>query len=491
MALAAERADPTYAERALEVSERSRSRTLVDILAEGRIQVRHEAKPELVERVSRTGDHLALLRYELAEARFGGNLEQVDTLRSSVDSTRLRYRSLERDMRLDDIAYTSLRHPEPLNFQEIRELLPNGDRLLSFSLTKHAGYLFVVDQDGLTSHRIPDVASLRPRVDRIRALLQAGDIRSAHELAEVSRQLARMLLAPVLASQPPEDDGLLPHFWIVPDGPLHLLPFECLRDEAGSYVAERFEISYVPSATVLATLSSRPAQSPSLDFLAFANPVGVDDLEKGLRSLPGTEAEVRSIARLFPGTARIYTGPDATQENLFADPFLAVARWIHFASHGLIRNDRPEDSAILLSPDSRGDHLLEMSEIFSLRLTADAVVLSACETGLGQEVDGEGIIGLSRAFLYAGSRSVVVSLWPVADQSTAVFMQRFYEHLRTTERPAAALSAFDPPSTPRPNASPPTQPPRANRSEAPSCTDPPCGSLAAGSPRRCCREDST
>jgi CHAT domain-containing protein len=155
-----------------------------------------------------------------------------------------------------------------------------------------------------------------------------------------------------------------------------------------------------------------------------------------LRRLAYSRDEVTRIAKLYPpGRADLLLGEDATETNLKSDGKLSKYRIVHLAAHGLLNESRPQFSGLVVSRppgSSAEDGLLQVYEIFNLELDAELVVLSACETGLGKEIHGEGIVGLTRAFLYAGASSVVVSLWKVADASTAELMVRFHEHLSRT-----------------------------------------------------------
>jgi CHAT domain-containing protein len=240
------------------------------------------------------------------------------------------------------------------------------------------------------------------------------------------------------------------------------------------FAGARYTFSYTPSATVLTferTLRSPRGAVAPRPLLALGDPV-YEDLERlpapaerralatrslreqiGKRGpsmfapLPATRAEVNRIAATL-GVPRdspdVRLGRAADEHDLKALD-LSVYRFVHFATHGVLAGDVPylNQPALVLSQvaDLRGeDGFLTMSEVLKLPLRADMVVLSACQTALGREVSGEGVVGLTRAFLYAGSRAAVVSLWPVDDASTAVFMGKFYEHVTRGLAPAAALA---------------------------------------------------
>jgi CHAT domain-containing protein len=289
-------------------------------------------------------------------------------------------------------------------------------------------------------------------------------VREFRSYTQTARQLYDRLLAPaaeVLAQKR--------RLVITPDGGLYYLPFECLvskepdrSDRADyrmlSYVLHQWEISYAPSASVLAHLGQRRSQdqdragaASETAFLAFADPVyefktqgaspQTPDLLRSLFEgdgrwvlprLTDSRREVSEIARRYqPHELAVYLGPQAKEENVKDNEHLSRARRLHFATHGVMSERLPQYSGLVLTLDEnpQEDGLLQVYEIFNLKLNAELVVLSACKTGLGKEVRGEGMIGLTRAFLYAGAPSLVVSLWSVADRSTASLMVKFYEQM--------------------------------------------------------------
>jgi CHAT domain-containing protein len=240
---------------------------------------------------------------------------------------------------------------------------------------------------------------------------------------------------------------------IAPDGLLYYLPFETLSRD-GRYLVEQFDIAYTPSASVLAALEKSKPETKAddrMELVAFGDPDFGSSARNDLLSdswgdyrpepLPGTKAEVVSISEFFPSDRRrVYLGRAATEDALKRE-HLTRCRRLHLATHGLIDERFPSRSGILLAFDSdpAEDGFLDAGEISGLEMECELVVLSACRTGRGRLAAGEGVIGLARAFLYAGARSVVVSLWSVSDISAANFMRRFYRHLAAGESPAASL----------------------------------------------------
>ncbi len=238
---------------------------------------------------------------------------------------------------------------------------------------------------------------------------------------------------------------------IIPDGVLNYLPFEVLLTENKEsvkgtsnenipFLVKKYPISYGQSISVLRTLISKtPGKKSSGKFsdnlLAFGDPLYEDtsfNLQVKYPRLEFSGREIENIASFFKrGSPVIYLRNNSTEENLKRNNELSRFNYIHFATHGLIDEYNPDLSSLILTSgkNSGEDGFLQAAEIFNMKLNADLVVLSACQTGLGKLVRGEGMVGLTRAFMYAGTPSVVVSLWSVSDMSTAALMGEFYRNL--------------------------------------------------------------
>jgi len=255
-----------------------------------------------------------------------------------------------------------------------------------------------------------------------------------HPDPEAGRELFNAVLAPDL-------DRPYRRTVIVPDDFLHYLPFETLRpagaSSAGGIAGDVF---YAPSVSSLAEIRKRAERRPraKAEWLGIAASGGsVPDNPP----LAFAEKEVEEVARFYPSGKRLaLKGAEATEKAL-KTLRLGDYRVIHFAAHASIDEQKPVRSAVVLSsdPDSSEDGLLQAREIFDLRLNADLVVLSACRSAAGRLVRGEGLVGLSRSFLFAGASAVLVSLWPVDDEATGHLMGRFHFHLRRGRTAAAAL----------------------------------------------------
>ncbi len=224
---------------------------------------------------------------------------------------------------------------------------------------------------------------------------------------------------------------------IIPDSQLGTLPFEALPTSRriksfadARYWADAFAISYQFSVGLMGT----PAPTTTTPSIYLCAPV---DFEKsGLASLPATAEEVQAIATLFDGRAQTDLRSNATEARVKSEA-LREFEYIHFATHGVVDAREPERSRLFLAPSETEDGFLYSGEIYNLELNAKLAVLSACQTGLGKVSKGEGVIGLSRALVYAGAQNLVVSFWSVADQSTMQLMRFFYEHVK--ENPQASF----------------------------------------------------
>ncbi|HEV3077434.1 MAG TPA: CHAT domain-containing tetratricopeptide repeat protein [Thermoanaerobaculia bacterium] len=468
---------------AVAASEQARARGLLDLLAKEQIDVRHGVTPGLKQRESELGERIARLQNRLLAS---ADQAQPDPEIARIEQDLAQAEEEEKDLAAEiwrrQPGYAAVRSPRPLPLHEIQALLDERTALLEYFVGEERSYLFVITDRGLATHQLPARRDLAPLVDRVRSAVNQESRLQAKQFAQDAYALFRVLL------QPAGDElRSKPRLMVAPDGMLYSLSFEVLLTAPleGSgppghelpYVIRERSVSYIPSAGVLAQLVTlrRPADELSRSerlFVGFGDPsqepTPGDRLSSGgaggctsgakyaekqgddvraaipnrLQPLPAAHSEVCRIAGLFPSErVAVFLGPDATEENVRNNPLIASARNLHFATHGLLDETHPERSGLRLAhaDGSPGDGLLQVREVFNLELHADLVVLSACQTGLGKEVSGEGMIGMTRAFLYAGAGSVVVSLWRVDDDSTSDLMVSFYRHLRANADTSEAL----------------------------------------------------
>jgi CHAT domain-containing protein/Tfp pilus assembly protein PilF len=444
--------------QAFEVFERSRARMLLEILAERDLLFSMDIPAEL----NLARRHLAaesdLVINELWRSS-PGDSGRIEALRARLVELRVERAELVERIRQASPRLAALQYPRPLEAEEVSRALDSGALLLSFNVGSSETSLFVISSESeLRVHRIAvGTDQLRQMVLGLRRHVLRG--RAGQETRGVLDHGSRLydtLLAPAEKALTASSKLV-----IVPDGPLHFLPFAALvrRGDAGQeYLVESTALETVVSATVYHELkritppSGHEMDSPLL--VAFGDPsfptptdAEASDQDPALRSmiglgfeltpLPGTRREVEALARIYDRRSRIHLGTEATEEN--AKAVGRGVRYLHFATHGFIDERFPLNSGLALSiphqttwAPGRSNGLLQAWEVIEeMRLDADLVVLSACQTGLGRELSGEGLIGLTRAFQYAGARAVVASLWKVPDESTAMLMQRFYKGLAT------------------------------------------------------------
>ncbi len=469
-----EAADPGegYAEEALAFAERGKARALLDILESGHVDLDVAWSGEDKEERARLERGLNETQLRLRWATEGGApRDTVRALKQELRDLETEYAALRERARLAHPQMATVDAGTARSVDDLRRsLLTDGnDLLLEYSLSDSGSYVWAMTRKSFSLHRLPPRSVLEPLVETVRRSLSsplaAGDaayLQAAHEL-----HLA--LLAPVAKQLGKADD-----VYIVPDGALHFLPFEALLTEPVDllvfadesersgffrelpYALVEQRVRYGPSATTLAVLreSLGRDRERSMDLLAVGDPaflveapepVAVDTAgtRSGLAPLPFSRTEVETIVSRFPeGKTKLLVGEAASEATLRSPGYCAPYRVIHFATHGLVDQRRPELSSLALAEPKSSDEdgYLQAREIYGLDLRADLVVLSACETGLGKQIRGEGVLGLPRAFFYAGTPAVVVSLWSVADVSTSDLMVALYDGLAEREDPAQALA---------------------------------------------------
>lgn len=452
-----------FAAMALHAIERARARSLLELLAEAEHEIKQGVDPALQQREQANQTKLSWLYTQLILERTQPGIDQkkgIATLIAEVKQAEDEREQLEKEIRRTNPKYAEIYYPEPLKYEAIQSLLDDQTVLLEFALGSERSSLFVVSSEGLKIYTLPPATEIEPLAQELRTLFQQTGRREFSRFVRTARKLYETLIAPASAEIAQKRNLI-----IVPDGKLHYLPFEALLTQETKtggradyrsldYLLKRWTVSYAPSASALASLraglrqnqehaQSQPPKAAAKQFVAFADPVYQAGAEHSqFQRLADSSREVGRIARFYqPQDVALYLQQAASEENVKDNPFLSNARRIHFAAHGEISESQPQSSALVLTLDNdpREDGMLRVYEIFNLKLNADLVVLSACRTGMGKELKGEGVIGMTRAFFYAGTPSIVVSLWQVADHSTADLMIKFYQHLNHTTNKADAL----------------------------------------------------
>lgn len=425
-------AGPGGAERAFAVAERARARAFLASLVEARARLEPTLPSELL--AQERGLLATISRLQAAERR--GAAQAADTARLAAAEGDLE--ALELRVRSEAPRFSELRGLVETDVAAVQAALEPGEVLLEYFLADGGSHLWRIDRASIAHHALPSADTVEERVRR--ALTDLMDPSSTPRLEALAGDL--------LGSVTP--GGRAPaRLLVVPSGILHYLPFEALPLGDG-HLVDRSAVSYLPSASALVELRSRPVEPAPPRLLAVGDPpsgnepaparrVGFAGV-RGLGALPHTRREVERIrSRFGAGRSTALLGPEAAEGRLKAEP-LDRYSVLHLAVHGWIDASSAARCGLVLGPGPGDDDgLLQFREILRLRLAADLVTLSACQSALGELVTGEGMVGLARAFFYAGSDSVVASLWSVADDATADLMAEFYRGLAEGLPKAEAL----------------------------------------------------
>lgn len=307
--------------------------------------------------------------------------------------------------------------------EEIRSLVAEGETLVEFYYEGTDLYAFVLSGAQFTATKL-DGAGL---IEQVQALRQAIEEPGTPAWEAPSRALYKRLWLPLEAGIATRNVIVVAH------GALHYLPFGALQGAGGVLLVDRVSLRFLPSASVLKFL--RPASAnKEAQLLVLGNP----DLGDPKMDLRFAESEARLVAGMTP-VSRLLVRKDASETSFKSSA--GVFSRLHFATHGRFRADEPLSSGLYLAKDAQNDGVLTVGELYSMNLNADLVTLSACETGLGKVANGDDVVGLTRGFLYAGTRSIVASLWSVDDRATAALMKAFYENLASHSKREALRRA--------------------------------------------------
>jgi CHAT domain-containing protein/tetratricopeptide (TPR) repeat protein len=509
---------------ALEVSERQRARSLLDLLAEAGADVSKGVDAALLERERSLARQLNDKAQRLVQ---GNKPDLASALKQEISQLETDYERAQAAIRSSSPRYAALVQPQPLKLKEIQQQLDADTLLLEYALGEERSYLWAITKDSLTSYELPKGEQIKQSALQVYELLTARSTnkrgesvlqrqqRIAHAeaaLPAAAQGLSQTILAPVAAQLGNK------RLVIVADGALQYIPFAMLPEPRSLDFGLRSLSNPLAQATTAKPKSQRPKTEdqplivnhevvslPSASALAIqrkelagrqlapkmlaviADPVfdrsdsrfttpatettdktqtiagddarsiehlaanssdksGVTTLRLVIPRLPFTRREADQLLALTPKISSFRAIDFQASRTTALDPVLGQYRYLHFATHGYLDSERPGLSALVFSMvDAQGkpqNGFLRSNDIYNLKLPAELVVLSACQTGLGKDVKGEGLVGLTRGFMYAGAARVVVSLWNVNDKATADLMTRFYEKmLKQGERPSAALRA--------------------------------------------------
>ncbi len=486
-----------YDAKAFQASERARARGLIELLTEASTDIRQGVDEKLLEternlrqRISaRTDARIRLLNSKHTQ-------EQEDKINKEIKELTDEYEKIEAQIRTTSPRYAALAQPQPLTLTDIQKKVLDRDTiLLEYALGAERSYLWVVTQEAIYSYELPKRETIN---DVARAFYKSistlPTATTKKEYATSAQTLSDILLKPAV-NHLQNNKRLL----IVGDGVLQYIPFAALpssmfnvqssksksgrhrTSDSGQPLIAEHEIICLPSASTLAVLRDEKNIRPknAKEIIVVADPVfessdlrlksetkndssTVTNKDRALQSflrtlnnetttvesaqpiprLSFTRREALVIAALVPKEqSKIYLDFDANYVNA-TNADVGQYRFIHFATHGLLNSERPELTGILFSMIdenriAKSQSLLRLGEVYNLKLPVEMVVLSACQTALGKDVRGEGLVGLTRGFMYAGSPRVVASLWRIEDAATAQLMKEFYKGIFADRLPPA------------------------------------------------------
>jgi CHAT domain-containing protein len=472
--------EPQDLEKAFLFAEKSKGGILLEALSDAQAKQFANIPDSLLERERQLQLDLALYDRRIIDEQLKGKAAdstKIAQWRQKMFALQRAYETLLQQFEKDYRDYYDLKYQvRTASVKDVQEqILDERTAIVEYFTGKDSIFIFALTQNGFRVAPVAKDSSFERQVEWLRSGIVAKDF---SRYASAARELHQALLKPVA------DQIEMENLIIIPDGAISGIPFETLLTatiptasdpnaySGLPYLATDHTISYAYSATLLLQTLNRKREKPPQDYLAFA-PVFASGLPSGTRSadffseslaldsarvatrirgyLSASRDEVKGILDIFERRygffekllgkkSRTYFAREANEENI-KSPATAGYRYVHFATHGFVNEKNPKLSGLILEQDehSNEDGILHLGEIYNLSLNADLVVLSACETGLGQIAKGEGIIGLTRGFLYAGAANLLVSLWQVNDETTADLMVNFYGSMLEGQTKAEAL----------------------------------------------------
>ena len=489
-----------FAAAGFAISEKARARSLLESLQEARADIRQGVDINLLERerslqqtlYEKTARHAQVLGSSSDAA-------EAEALSKEIDRLSIEYEEVRSQIRSSSPRYAALTQVQPLSLSKIQQqVLDDGSLMLEYALGDERSYVWAITRSEIFSYELPARSEIETAAQDVYTSLTASQplpgetlqqtearvAKANEQLPAQIAQLSRIILGPVSSRLGTK------RLLVVPDGALQYVPFQILTappqttlesptTESRALFLDH-EIVNEPSASALALLigdtagrkqaaktiavfadpvfeaddprinsanpirNSRVPQNQETDSQRALRDVGVAQEGGHIPRLQASQREAEAIRSVTPWWSGFEaTGFEASRATVMR-PDMANYRILHFATHGLLNDKHPELSGVVLSlfdeQGQRQEGFLRLHDIYNLKLPVDLVVLSACNTGLGKDVRGEGLIGLTRGFMYAGASSVVASLWKVDDEATAELMRYFYSYmLKDGLSPAAAL----------------------------------------------------
>ena len=487
-----------YDLKAFEASEQGRARGLLEMLVQARVDLSKDVEPSALAREHSLELQLnAKDQYRARLVGVKGREAELSTVENEIRSLESRYQEARVSLLRANPKYAALTNPRTLNVRDTQKLIDKDTLLLEYRLAQEKSYVWAVSSDSVVMEVLPPGETINAKARRVYDLLtvrnnhQPGETapqkatrvaKADAEYAEAAASLSETLLGPVSERLGKKRLVVISEGWLqyVPFGALPTTVPKSTKASLEQPLMIDHEILSLPSVSVLEVLRRElvKRQSPAKTVAVIADPVYSNDdpriktslinpaspmtapKQNGLEASSTTSQartfrygrlrfsrdEAQTITAFAPGTSSFAALDFNASKKTVLNSDLSQFRIIHFATHGLLDTQRPERSGLALSlVGERGEALdgyLRLNDIYKLRLNADLVVLSGCQTALGKDLKGEGLIGLTRGFMYAGVPRVIASLWNVDDRATSELMKRFYRgFLIQGLPPAAALRA--------------------------------------------------
>ena len=467
--------DERYQIQALQASERARARSMLETLRLSESNFIRDANPDIIRREKEIRTTLNLKADMLTDALSGGSESDAENLSNELNRLYNELEQIKASLKQDSPIYSAIKDPAPFNIAAFQNsILDDSTVVLEFFLGKDESYLWLVGKNEVGSYVLPSKERIETRVQRLRELLDLRGVKKGESAEEYQvrltaaedayRQEARVLSNELLEQL--GDKLIGKRLIIVPDGKLHYFPISALprpNSDSDDPILLTNEIIYESSASTifLLMMDQKKLSAVSKDLLVFSDPIFSDvdsrlsqenanwtnadsvpsstenfRFVESLKSLPrlvASKIEGDSVAKIIGiSNSTVFTGFSATRDQVLS-PEISNYKIIHFATHSLINEQRPELSGIVLSRydenGQRRNEFVRLQDIYGMDLSADLVVLSACDTGIGKDVKGEGLISLTNGFIQVGAKSVVSTLWKVDDDATLELMKNFYTAL--------------------------------------------------------------
>ncbi|MEN8249332.1 MAG: CHAT domain-containing protein [Bacteroidota bacterium] len=422
MILKYESVDKKTIEKAFNLSEKARSRTFLEML-NNRSFVDNQ-KNELVKREQHLNSEINFINSQILQAE----LKKLDTeyYKEKLEKLTLEYNDIISELNQKNDKYISLISIEPVSLTNLTNALDKETALLKFWVGKDELVTWKITKNDITSKILDiDKNEVNKGVTKVRNLIRFGiEDKIVDGFTELNQ-----LLAPSFQNvfEEYKQVGIIPH------GPLHFVPYEALNN-GETFLVEKVDIFYAPSASIYYHSFNRSKTTKGNRFFGMA----LGELQIGeYHPLPGTAMELQQLTQFYDDNRCLYE--DDVSETYFKE-HAGDYDLIHVATHGVMNKYNPSKSYILMAPSDNDNGQLSVEEIFDIDLSSKLVTLSACETGLGDLSKGDELIGLSRAFMYAGSSAVVVSLWKVDDVSTSLLMTKMHQYVDAGMSLASALA---------------------------------------------------